>query len=405
MKTSRLINFGKVDKNIIFPIISIICIIIENTIYNKSDILKHFYRHIFIICIGQSFGKILSFIPFIILNIINKNLSKENQIINDKLLYKKEYYEKYKQIKCKKYGLILLFSLLNYVINILYYRVMVIAEFDFWLLDIIFIITFSYLILKNKLYKHQYFSSIIILITGITLNIINLLYAKLDYFIIILSIFTEIIYCLNIVVNKYLMEYLFCSPYEICFYDGIISLILFIITLAISTNIEIKEDDFAVEYNGKFYVDNFFSYYDKFNVKEFFVLIFEIFYYFIYYLFPLITIQNYTACHYLIILIFDFEVTFLLDFNIKWRFALNIILFVIIFFMLLVFNEIIEINCFGFQKNTKKNISHRADLDLLNNTQNNDDDNYDEVENDNYIINFNNSKIKTNVEMTSISNN
>ena len=397
MKQSRLINYGKVDKNIIFPIISIIFIILENTIYNKFNILDNFYSHIFMICIGQSFGKILSFIPLIILNIINKNLSEENQIINDKLVYRKEYYEKYKSIKYKKYVLIILFSILNCLINILYYRVMLTVEFDYWLLDIIYIIIFSYFILKIKLYKHQYLSILIIFIAGITLNIINSLKAKLDYIIILLSLLTEIVYCLNIIADKYLMEYTFCSPYEICFYDGIISLIIFIIALAISTNTEIKEDDYAVNYKGKFYVDNFYDYYDKFNTKELFLLIFEIIYYFTYYLFPLITIQNYTAYHYLIILIFDFEVTFLIDFKIKWKFFLNIILFALILFMLLVFNEIIEINCFGFQKNTRKSISERAELDLLNNNENSED-NEDIVVNDAYIVDFKKVKTNNNVE-------
>ena len=196
------------------------------------------------------------------------------------------------------------------------------------------------------------------------------------------------------------MEYSFCSPYEICSYNGIISLILFIIALAISTNAEIKEDKYAVKYKKKFYVDNFFDYYEKFDIKEFFVLVSEIIYYFIYYLFPLLTIQNYTACHILIILIFDFEVTFLLDSEIKWRFNLNVIIFVMILFMLLVFNEIIEINCFGFQKNTRKNISKRAELDSLNINENNE---YNAVEDDNYFVRL--SRKSSEIEMADVSKN
>ena len=217
------------------------------------------------------------------------------------------------------------------------------------------------------------------------MNTINLINKEINYINILLSIITEFIYCLNIIANKYLMEYTFCSPFEICFYDGTISLILFIITLTISTNIEIKEDKYAIEYEGKFYVDNFFDYYDSFNIKEFFIFIFEIFYYFIYYLFPLITIQNYTPSHYLIILIFDYEFSFLLDKKIKWRFYLNIIMFVVIFFMILVFNEIIEINCFGFQKNTKNNISKRAELDEVEQNEINEN-NYVDICNSDYFV-------------------
>jgi len=175
------INCGKIDNNIIFLIVSIIFIIIENIIYNKTNILDNFYRHIFIICIGQSLGKFVSFIPFIILNKKNKNLNKDNEIINDKLIYKKEYYEKYRKIKYKKFGLIILFSFLNFILNIIYYRIMLFIEFDFWIFDVVFIIIFSYFILNIKLYSHQYLSTIIIFILGFILNIINLLAIEVNY--------------------------------------------------------------------------------------------------------------------------------------------------------------------------------------------------------------------------------
>ena len=385
----NFINCGKIDKNILFPIITIICIIIENITFNKTNILDNFYRHIFIICIVQSLGKTLSIIPFFILIKKNKNLIQENPIKNKKSLYKKEYYEKFKRIKFKKFFLIISFSLFNYIINLLYYRVMIKIGIDFWLFDIIFIILFSCVVLNIKLYKHQYISTLIIFIAGIILNLINLIKKEISYINILLSFFTEIIFCLNIVVNKYLMEYTFCSPYEICFYDGIISLFLFLITLIVVTNVQIGEDEYAVEYKDKFYIDNFFDYYDIFNITELFIFLFETFYYFIYYLFPLIIIQNYTACHYLVILIFDFEVTFLFDFEIKWRLFLNILLFVIIFFMLLVFNEIIEFNCFGFENNTKKNISQRAVLESINSNDINEDNNYIDLNDNNYYIQFN----------------
>ena len=61
--------------------------------------------------------------------------------------------------------------------------------------------------------------------------------------------------------------------------------------------------------------------------------------------------------------------------------------------MLLVFNEIIELNCFGFENNTKKNISKRAILERMSRMSSNDtseDNNYVDVLNDNnYCIQFN----------------
>ena len=387
---SCLIKGGKIDKNFIFPIIALISIIIENTIYKKTSALDNYYSHIFIICIGQSLGKALSFIPFIIFYLTNKNLG--NIIKHNKSFYKKEYIEKYKYLKIKKYGLIVLFSFLNFLINIIYYRIILSIELDFWLFDILFIILFSFLILKIKLYKHQYFSTIIIFICGLTLNIINLTTMEKNYINIFFSFLTETVFCLNIVVNKYLMENVFCSPYEICFYDGFISLLLFIIALIVSTNINIEKDDYSIEYKGKYYIDNFYAYCDIFNIKEFFILIFEIIYYCVYYLFSLLTIKYYTATHYLIILIFDCEVTFLFDTGIKWRLCLTMIVFLIILFMLLVFNEIIELNCYGFQKDTKSSITERAKLESINDEENNDCSEY--LENESYIIEFD-KKIRT----------
>ena len=73
--------------------------------------------------------------------------------------------------------------------------------------------------------------------------------------------------------------------------------------------------------------------------------------------------------------------------------------------MLLVFNEIIEINCLGFLKNTKKSISERAELDSLNINENNEC-NEDSLENENYFIDFlKNDRKGSHIEMTKMPNN
>ena len=72
--------------------------------------------------------------------------------------------------------------------------------------------------------------------------------------------------------------------------------------------------------------------------------------------------------------------------------------------MLLVFNEIIEINCFGFQNNTRNNISKRAQLDSLNINENNEN-NEDSFENENYLTKFLNSRRNSEIEMTKMANN
>jgi len=63
--------------------------------------------------------------------------------------------------------------------------------------------------------------------------------------------------------------------------------------------------------------------------------------------------------------------------------CISIILGILFFFLFLIFNEIIEINCFGLQKNTKKNIEKRAIEEEKANNEINDDDEKDDNKSDN----------------------
>ena len=205
-----------------------------------------------------------------------------------------------------------------------------------------------------------------------------------NYLKILLRILNEVVFCLNIVINKYIMDNTFCSEFALCFYKGLITLILYIISFSVISNVEIKTDYYKVEYKGKYYIDNFPHYINSLNTKEIFVYIFQMIYYFVYNLFLLITIKNYTACHSLIIFIF-YQLD--IDHDEKWRILVDIIIFIIILFMLLVFNEVIELNFFGLQKDTKKNIRERArsetfedKKELLNRNSDNIDDFNDEYD-------------------------
>ena len=67
-----------------------------------------------------------------------------------------------------------------------------------------------------------------------------------------------------------------------------------------------------------------------------------------------------SPCHIFIIYVFG-QFAYYVDFS-----KISIVIIVcllLILFMSLIFNEIIEINCFGFEKNTKKNIAKRARME------------------------------------------
>ena len=72
----------------------------------------------------------------------------------------------------------------------------------------------------------------------------------------------------------------------------------------------------------------------------------------------LLTEKNYTPCHIFIIYVFA-ELILFMDFSRKS--ILILVLFLFIFFISLIFNEIIELNFCGLSDNIKRNIMQRGD--------------------------------------------
>ena len=152
------------------------------------------------------------------------------------------------------------------------------------------------------------------------------------------------------------MEYKFCSPYELCFYDGIIYFILSMIGFSIISHIEMPRLG-QIFHNEKYYLDHFNEFLKDFknnNNNDQLIFVTEIFMFLAIYLIPLVIIKNYNVFNYLIYLIFN-QVS--ID---SYYLAIDILYFLIVLFSCLVFNEFLEINCFGLQFYTKNNISKRA---------------------------------------------
>ena len=363
------ISLGNLDKTyIIYPIISIVVYIILNTLSYTTTLFDNIGRHLFIAIISKAFGKSLTFFLYLFLKIKSKNLIKEEAKIENKLVYKKEYIDKIKKINTKKYTLLLITSILNFTYKIFYHDFagLNIRKFSLWILDIIYVCIFGFFILKTEFYKHQYFSIIIIVILGVGINIVNLYGEKIIFINIIWIFLIETQYCLNIIINKLLMDELFCTAFEICFYEGFFSLILSIILLSVFTYIEINIGN--INYNNKTYIDNFYAYFDNFNLKELFVFFFLSIMHFISYLYCLLTIKSYTIFHIFIILIFD-EGKYFTHVLKEWKLYTMLILYFSIFFMILVFNEILVLNICGLEKNIKKNIRTRSTLDSVQNIE------------------------------------
>ena len=370
----ELIKFGDINKNIIYVVIGGVGKIFAELTYKMDDSINNNIKsHPFIIGIASAMGMCLSIFPLIFLKIKTKRTRKtiyeENRtslIINEEENAKKE--EKKKRQLIIKYLLILAVAFLDFAQKILSFLFVGDIDYNFWIFDMLFLSVFSYIILNSKLYIHQYISISILFVLGIALNIINL-YDVIDnnrLKNIGLVFLIEVIYSLINVINKYSMEYCYCVPYEISFYQGLFALIVFATLLVIFTNIEVSEKYKNIIYNEKYYLDNFFSYIEDISYKKIMVFISIMITRLCFNLFSHITVKFFTPSHVSLILLIG-EITFIFEEKEEtekgksiWRFYGNIIILIICIPMLLIYTEILELNFCGLSENTRKNISDRA---------------------------------------------
>ena len=339
-RKKHYIRLGKVDKNIIYLIIGAI------SKFMLSLISKYFGEnvnaHPLIYAINAACGMCLSIFPFIYIKIRTKRLEKKEKesLTQKKLIYNDSYEEHYHKMRCKKYFLILLSSMLDFgqkFLTILYNDEII---DNFWIFDILFVNIFSIFILKTKLYRFQYLSLSIIVFLGIILNFLYL-YDLEERYILLIIFSIEVMYSLKNVINKYSMEYHFCSPYEIGFYEGFFSLIVSTLLLYFTQ------------------LDKFNEYYQNLNTREIIIFIATMICRWFFNIFGLITVKVYTPSHIVLILIIG-EIAFAFFGNYSWKIYPSIAILIIILFMLLVFTEIIELHFCGLQYDTKKNIAQRA---------------------------------------------
>ena len=360
-----LISCGDINKNIIYVLIGGLGKIFAEVIY---DVDREITKHPFYLGIASGLGMSLSLIPFFVFK--KKSKTQKDQLIfinNEKnsISYNdnNEKDKNKKKLKYQKYLLILASAFLDFAQKILSYVFIDNIDYNFWIFDMIFLSLFSYIVLKIKLYIHQYLTIGIMIILGISINVINLydVEDKNRYKNILLVLLIEIIYSLSMVINKFLMEYRFCSPYEISFSQGIFGLIINTILLTIFSHIEMKNEKYQnIEYMGKKYLDNFYQFTKGINTKIILVFIVSMICRLSFNLFSIITVKNYTPSHIALILLIG-EITFIFNSEIDWKFFAKIIILIILAFSLLVFTEIIELNFCGLQKYTRKSIAERAD--------------------------------------------
>ena len=119
----------------------------------------------------------------------------------------------------------------------------------------------------------------------------------------------------------------------------------------------------------KKYLDEAIKYFNNFDLEELFLLFAFLILHLLYNLCIYISIKRYNPNYVINLFIIEETIYSLKDIG-NWYFYINIILTIIYIFIFLIYNEIIEINCCGLDKNTKRNIRKRAQTELEKNDNN-----------------------------------
>ena len=338
-----IISLGKLDKTLIVIFVGcIICFL--NRLLNQYDCELNKNPMINNIVISPS--RFLTVIPFIILKIRNKRMTTNAGIEKSNINQIKLIYNDSEKIYAKSKWKFIILSGIIYAVEQTFFVYSFDIKTNTWMLYILIASIFYYMIYKVKLYRHHYITIILIILIGLIIDlvtgylqdeIINKTYNLMA------KLIKEILFSLFNVLAKYTMEKKYVSVYEFSFYVGLIILILFII--------------FAVFDYYYFGLNDYDRYFNNFNRTELLVIFGVIFTQLGINLTTLFTSKNNTPCHLFIIFLFGVMAYHI---NFEGYAPLIIICLIIILFLSLIFNEIIEINVFGMSYNTKRNIINRA---------------------------------------------
>ena len=235
--------------------------------------------------------------------------------------------------------------------------------------DDYFFIEFLIFFLVHKLgkevyYKHQNISFFILILIEIIKNIYFFIkndYHYSNFILFILSIIYSILYAIYYLYIKGLMKYKFISPYKCNYMIGIINVpIIILISLIISFTP-------LGHTNNEYYYDSIFELFNdlrNIEVKNVIILILTPFVFGMYAFIVIKIIYDYSIFHMYIPFLIQYSIENIFFKHFEWTEIIFLISsFLIKLIMILVFLEIIEINCCGLNENIKRNIISRGRID------------------------------------------
>ena len=383
-----IITFSKLNKYYLLPFICPIFCMLERVFRERiGEQLENNNDDIFLTSIIPSLsyilGGLLSFIPS--LSIKPKHLIKDALVYevneeskNMELVYKTNYISS--KIKSKKvifyYLLLSIFSSITISVN---RHIQTVHLIEIRMYVITFIPIFSKIILKQNIYRHQYFSLFLSYIGFFFISIINIL--KIETSDIKDNILLFIAYTgfsLNSVLIKNLTDNYYVSPFSCLLFEGIGSLILIIIFNIVYSLVTFE--DLSIITNITIILN--------FSSKLFYLFL----YLFIDIIYEILTVLVIYYFSPILLMVSDIispilYFTFGLIINKEKVKLLNIIFHYLGYFIVLIcaliYNELIIFNCFELNIYTKKYICEREKLELYLIEKENIKNNISESEEDN----------------------
>lgn len=383
------LNFNTEGINLYYlcPFVCFFCLVITTYYSSESKFVKHPFTQNIII----SFGEMLAVIPYLISVKIDRNTygNKSINILNSEgqasTAIQYEYNKSEDNIIPVKLYQILLLGFADFIQSLsLFYGI---NSDDYqlynWSSQILFLCLFSKCLLKTKLYIHHIFSFILYFIFDLV-NIIVVLLDKKGYepIKILFIIISSFCFSFELVYEKKLFENHFISIYKLCFMVGLSTFTYNLIAAIIVTLIS--------NYINNDFFFNYIGYFGSIEIKEIPLIFLYMILMGLYNIFQFLTIKNLSPNHPLItqiMLAFYTSILYLVFSDIELITGIvPLVVNSISILILLVFLEIIEINCCGLDQETKHNIRVRSDIEQYfekfsqNHNGNNDDDSESEKE-------------------------
>ena len=376
-------------KYFLCPFIGSFCLIGASFSSGQSK----FGKYPFLQNILNSTSEILAIIPYLISNKIKKvsfiNNNKDTiEKINEKndMTYN-EIDEEQSRIKILDMILLgfveFLWCFILYIGNDLFNN-----KFKYFFMSsyILFLTVLQKYLLDNKIYRYQIASLILFFVFDVIYLAILFIDNSLKYspFLLIFVLVSNLIFSFEITYEKKILKNEFISFYKICIYLGIVSLLFNIIASVVTTivTIYVKVDgrDKVYLFNYKYYLEEV----DDHVMNEIILVIVFVILNGVYNILQFLTIkylsQNHVLITYVMLAIYYSILIKFQDVEIKTlTFAFSIVLYLIGFFILFIFLEVIQLNFWGISKDIAIKKGLRSDVDkYMESFSSEGDDNVDE---------------------------